>query len=135
MSFIFTFTSFFFSCQSSEEEKNIGTQLEFVDPTLTGPHQIATRDEDMINRHGQELTLQVWYPSSEPDEDIHLYGDFFESGIADGGDVDCSVMYPVVLFVMGMVAFVINLFLMNILPLIFYCWLSRSCRKYIDGQR
>ena len=101
MSFMYIFTIFFFSCQSSEEQKNIEFQLEFVDPTQMGPYQIATRDEDMINRHGQELTLQVWYPSSQPDDDIHLYGDFFESGIADGGDVDCSKTYPVVLFSHG----------------------------------
>ena len=58
-------------------------------------------DEDMINRHGQDLTLQVWYPSSKPDDDIHLYGDFFESGIADGGDIDCSRTYPIILFSHG----------------------------------
>ena len=62
-------------CQDSEEEKNIESH-QFVDPTQKGPYQTATRDEDMINRHGQELTLQVWYPSSQPDDDIHVYGDF-----------------------------------------------------------
>jgi predicted dienelactone hydrolase len=95
--------NFFLGCQSDKNSStnNKNTPLEFVDPSQKGSYQIATRDEDMINRHDQELTLQVWFPSSQPDDDIHLYGDFFESDIADGGDIDCSQTYPVVLFSHG----------------------------------
>ena len=96
------FTLVLLGCREEEIiEKSKESGLEFVDPSLIGPYQIATRDEDMINRHGLELTLQVWYPSSEPDDDIHLYGDFFDNGIPDGGKIDCSVIYPVVMFSHG----------------------------------
>ena len=62
---------------------------------------VATRDDDMQNRHGQELTVQVWYPSVQPDDDVHLYGGFYDNGVPDGGDIDCTQSHPVVVFSHG----------------------------------
>ena len=94
---------FFIGCQSEdiETKEEDNTMLSFVDPSQQGPFSIATRDEDMINRHEQELTLQVWYPSSQPDDDTHLYGGFYDNGVPDSGEIDCSQTYPVVVFSHG----------------------------------
>ena len=36
-----------------------------IDPSQEGGWIVATRDDVFLNRHGQELNIQFWYPTEE----------------------------------------------------------------------
>ena len=84
-----------------EEKKEADTVLAFIDPSIEGEHNVVTREETITTRDGLELPLQIWYPSAELDDDLHIYGGIRAGGAADSGAIDCSEARPVVLFSHG----------------------------------
>jgi len=82
---------------SSKEDSAV-----FYPPDAVGPHSVSSRVDTVVSRHGFEFEVQVWYPTQETDEDIHLYGGFFEGGIAsDDADPNCDETWPVMAFSHG----------------------------------
>ncbi|MFH1464634.1 MAG: hypothetical protein ABIO70_09630 [Pseudomonadota bacterium] len=72
----------------------------FLPPDEEGPW-IAGTFEDVAPERGIELTVQVWYPASEADDDLYTYDGFFEASARDDGVPDCSAPRPVLVFSHG----------------------------------
>lgn len=86
---------------SPAEEKEEEIVLEFIDPSVEGKYGVVTKDTSITSRDGLELPLQIWYPSENPSNEIHIYGDIREGGASDSGSIDCSEKRPVVMFSHG----------------------------------
>lgn len=88
---------------SSEAEKNTETaERPFVSPDQLGPYAVSSREEEVMSRHGFELPTQIWYPTADTSDDLHVYGDIKESPMAiDDAEPDCSFIRPVVAFSHG----------------------------------
>ena len=91
---------FAFACSEKNTEDTHSEEV-VVDPSQVGAYRIATKDRPFVNRHGQESTLQYWYPVQEEKESLHIYGEIVESRVQDGGTPDCSEVRSVVMFSHG----------------------------------
>ena len=69
-------------------------------PGEPGPLLVAT-DEDAFDHAGLEIPVQIWFPASEVDEDVHVYSDLLAGTAADGGTPDCAEPRPVLVFSHG----------------------------------
>ena len=85
-------------------DKSIEDQVEetpSIDPSQEGGWIVATKEDVFINRHGQELNIQFWYPTTEERSRLHEYDGIKEGGAQDGGAAACTETRPVVLFSHG----------------------------------
>lgn len=89
----------FFACSDKEsvaEEESVS-----IDPTQPGGWNVGTRDDVFMNRHGQEMNIQFWYPTEDSGLDIHEYDDLIAGSAQDGGAPNCQEKRHVVLFSHG----------------------------------
>ena len=89
----------FFACADKEsvaEEDPVS-----IDPTQPGGWNVGTRDDVFMNRHGQEMNIQFWYPTEDSGLDVHEYDDLIAGSAQDGGSPNCQEKRPVVLFSHG----------------------------------
>jgi len=89
------------ACGENNTEPVKEEEIVHIDPSQQGSSIVATRADRMINRHGQELDVQYWYPTLEAREDLHVYDDIIVAGVQDRGTPDCSQERPVVMFSHG----------------------------------
>ena len=84
-------------------DKEVVTEYEAksIDPTQPGGWTVGTRDDEFVNRHGQEMNIQFWYPTEDLTSDIHEYDDLIAGTAQDGGQPNCQEKRPVVLFSHG----------------------------------
>jgi predicted dienelactone hydrolase len=73
----------------------------FLEPDVAGDWLAGTEAYDLTGSSGVELTVQVWFPASEADEDLYEYDGLITYGAADDGVPDCSRPRPVVMFSHG----------------------------------
>ena len=90
------------ACASDDGDKNGEDTQPFMPPDALGLYSVSTQSVEVMSRHGFELPTQVWYPTTEESDDLHVYGDIKESPMAiDDADPDCSQIRPVVAFSHG----------------------------------
>lgn len=90
------------ACASDDGDKNGEDTQPFMPPDSLGLYSVSTQSVEVMSRHGFELPTQVWYPTKEESDDLHVYGDIKESPMAiDDADPDCSQIRPVVAFSHG----------------------------------
>jgi predicted dienelactone hydrolase len=85
----------------SDKTIEIEEEVQTIDPAQRGNWIVATEDDSFMNRHGQELQIQFWYPTTEERSGVHEYDDIIEGSVQSGGTPDCSQKRPVVLFSHG----------------------------------
>ena len=84
-----------------QPDKDTGEDIRIVDPTANGDSKVVSRVVNVSSTDGLTLPTQIWYPSQNPSDSFHRYGDLQEGTASNAGIVDCSVERPVVLFSHG----------------------------------
>ena len=51
----------FLAC--TDKESIVEEEPITIDPTQPGGWNVGTRDDVFMNRHGQEMNIQFWYPT------------------------------------------------------------------------
>ncbi len=73
----------------------------FVEPGERGAYIVGSEDYEIAGPDGVELTVQVWYPASEADDEPYAYVGTFAGTAMEDGVPDCSRARPVLLFSHG----------------------------------
>lgn len=92
---------FSFAFLACNTDKDTGEEIRMVDPTTTGDYGVVSRSVTVESTDAIPLPTQIWYPSTQPSEGLHRYGDLKEGTASNGGVVDCSTERPIVLFSHG----------------------------------
>jgi len=85
------------ACNPPEEE----VEVPWTAPDVPGPWIAATDAFETTGRTGVDLTIQVWFPASEADDELYKYDDLIVGGAYEDGVPDCAAHHPVVLFSHG----------------------------------
>ena len=67
----------------------------------SGPYSVGTNDYKFTGSTGLELTVQVWYPTSDESDEVVIYDSLFQGESMDSASVDCSETHPVLMFSHG----------------------------------
>lgn len=85
----------------SETEEQVKENKVIIEPTQRGDWTVGTRDDSFLNRHGQTLNIQFWYPTDEVRDELHEYDGLLSGTAQDGGAARCDQVRPVVVFSHG----------------------------------
>ncbi len=96
--------SILIACQPSSDDTGVDTALveeTFLAPDQVGPWIAGTYEDVAPGPDGVELTVQVWFPASEADDEPYSYSGYFEYGAMEDGVPDCAEPRPVMVFSHG----------------------------------
>jgi predicted dienelactone hydrolase len=89
------------ACNPPEEE----VEVPWTAPDAPGPWTASTEVFETTGSSGVALTIQVWYPASQVDDELYVYDDWMMGGAYEDGIPDCAAHRPVVLFSHGNMSF------------------------------
>jgi predicted dienelactone hydrolase len=67
----------------------------------SGPYSVGTNDYKFTGSDGLEITVQVWYPTSDESGTQVIYDSLFQGYSWDSAQIDCSEIHPVLMFSHG----------------------------------
>ena len=71
------------------------------DYNQAGPYTVGTQELTFMSSTEIELTVQVWYPTSDDEGEIVIYDRVWPGNAWEGATPDCSESHPVVLYSHG----------------------------------
>jgi len=77
------------------------SEAPFVAPDQDGPWLPGTYEDLAPGPEGLELSVQVWFPASEADEDLYEYEGYFSAAALEDGVPACDEPRPVLMFSHG----------------------------------
>jgi predicted dienelactone hydrolase len=67
----------------------------------SGPYSVGTKGYKFTGSTGLELTVQVWYPTSDESGEAVIYDSLYLGESWDSASIDCSETHPVLIFSHG----------------------------------
>jgi predicted dienelactone hydrolase len=73
----------------------------FTPPDQRGQYTVSSDELAFINSNGMETPLQIWYPTSEEDDELYRYDELISGTSIDTARPDCDKTREVVMFSHG----------------------------------
>jgi predicted dienelactone hydrolase len=74
---------------------------DLLAPDLAGPFAVGTFEDSVAGPDGLTLTVQVWFPASQPGAEAYAYNPEFSGLATEDATPDCSTPRPVLAFSHG----------------------------------
>jgi predicted dienelactone hydrolase len=85
------------ACNSSTPQ----THEEVFYPDREGGFAVSTVEEVVVHSEGFDMPIQIWYPVTEPDEDLYVYDELISGTAGERGTPLCDEKRDVILFSHG----------------------------------